>query len=485
MGVQARAWRGTGVAALVAAAVLAGGSPAKAAAVDYPDVQIAAFWNSTQDTTDSLYMSANGVDFQQIGTPFKVVNGHVEGMPSYVQPIRDPGLTYSKTTKTFWISGGYTQWQGGSCRFTPMLASSKDLNSWSCPNSGSATNLVPSVMPASAASQGGGFDSCGTELFVDDNGDGYIVTTLGYFAGFHGGSSADDRMQPYIVKVSGLRAGANKEAQPILTYGRLDPITGLDASGHDWLDPSLYKEGNTYYLSIKKNGVTNQIYSSTDPLANNWKLVCADVVTGYEAPCLTKYKGQYYMYTDKLADYPAGAADGRTGTFVTESGSLTGGWHATRRITTTNVDGRSVPNRHGTVITITDPEAKAVIFRQRERAGYGTYEPGLQGWVTKGSAKYWYDEGIMAVSKEIYDPGSDAWYWLDKDGSKAVNKDVYIPAGDKWVRYDEEGHMRKGLEFRYGAWYYFDPITGEMLKGNVYVPEWGGWHWFDLTTGRG
>ena len=52
-------------------------------------------------------------------------------------------------------------------------------------------------------------------------------------------------------------------------------------------------------------------------------------------------------------------------------------------------------------------------------------ESDYTGWVTQDGEYYWFDSGIMARSKEIYDPGSDAWYWLDADGTMAHDKDVY------------------------------------------------------------
>ena len=41
----------------------------------------------------------------------------------------------------------------------------------------------------------------------------------------------------------------------------------------------------------------------------------------------------------------------------------------------------------------------------------------------------------------------------------------------KWVRYDENGHMIKGWNVQEGNTYYFDLITGAMLKGNVELVE--------------
>lgn len=84
------------------------------------------------------------------------------------------------------------------------------------------------------------------------------------------------------------------------------------------------------------------------------------------------------------------------------------------------------------------------------------------GWVNANGNKYWFDNGVMARGKEIFDPGSNAWYWLDDDGIMAHNKDVYLRSnGGKWVRYDADGHMIKGEQYSTTAghvgWYYFRP----------------------------
>ena len=58
-------------------------------------------------------------------------------------------------------------------------------------------------------------------------------------------------------------------------------------------------------------------------------------------------------------------------------------------------------------------------------------ETPLNGWYEENGCKYWYENGVRQGTegrgKEIYDPGSDGWYWLDAvDGGKmAVGKDVY------------------------------------------------------------
>ena len=118
------------------------------------------------------------------------------------------------------------------------------------------------------------------------------------------------------------------------------------------------------------------------------------------------------------------------------------------------------------------------------------------GWVEENGKKYWYEKGVKQGTtgrgKEIYDPDSDAWYWLDavQGGAMTVSKDVYQesaagqwadkPDGTgKWVRYDAQGHMIKGWSA--DKRYYFDPIYGTMAKGDAVID--GRTYHFDKNTG--
>ncbi len=121
----------------------------------------------------------------------------------------------------------------------------------------------------------------------------------------------------------------------------------------------------------------------------------------------------------------------------------------------------------------------AVTFNGKDyTAKYGE----KNGWVEENGKKYWYEKGVKQGTtgrgKEIHDPDSDAWYWLDavQGGAMTVSKDVYQesaagqwadkPDGTgKWVRYDENGHMVKGWQTTDKGTYYFDLITGAMAKG--------------------
>lgn len=121
----------------------------------------------------------------------------------------------------------------------------------------------------------------------------------------------------------------------------------------------------------------------------------------------------------------------------------------------------------------------------------------LNGMITKDGNEYWYENGILqgleGRGEEIYDPASDAWYWLDsiQGGAVAKSKDVYQESwagayGDngeygKWVRYDENGHMIKGWDTNEDGKYYFEPITGAMAKGTVNIDDTS--YRFDDITG--
>ncbi len=169
------------------------------------------------------------------------------------------------------------------------------------------------------------------------------------------------------------------------------------------------------------------------------------------------------------------------------------------------------------------------------------------GFVEVDGKKYWYEnwekQGVYGDPKniwdttydklergrEIYDPESDGWYWLDAvyDGAAAYGKEVWIPyiyqneddmpdaekrnnannsdegmeefvyqcmvnKTGKWVRYDNNGKMLKGwvpitgdLAKAYpdqaGNTYYYDQWTGTMAKG--YMTLDGVLYHFDENTG--
>jgi len=128
--------------------------------------------------------------------------------------------------------------------------------------------------------------------------------------------------------------------------------------------------------------------------------------------------------------------------------------------------------------------------------------PDTMFWVYIDGREYWYEDwqrqgwdpaNPAYRGKEIYDPESDAWYWLDnvQSGAKAVGKDVYQESlsaypdredgTGKWVRYDKDGKMIKGWHTTASGKYYFEEVTGAMAKGKVTIE--GTEYEFDEVTG--
>ena len=166
---------------------------------------------------------------------------------------------------------------------------------------------------------------------------------------------------------------------------------------------------------------------------------------------------------------------------------------------------------------------------------FRTGEDGKLYWYENGIRQGTYDDpkGVLGDGtvrgREIYDPATDAWYWLDSvyGGAKACGKEVWIPyiyqgedsftdaeifqnsqASDnglqqfvenairlktgKWVRYDENGKMLKGWVTIDGALaecypdqagntYYYDHKTGLMAKGTITLD--GVTYHFDEVSG--
>ena len=140
-----------------------------------------------------------------------------------------------------------------------------------------------------------------------------------------------------------------------------------------------------------------------------------------------------------------------------------------------------------------EPKVDAEPAEDNVKEDAATYDaPPENGWYQEypGGPWYWYENGVRQGTtgrgKEIYDPKSDAWYWLDavQGGAMTTNKDVYQDSnGGKWVRYDANGHMVKGWNTNEKGTYYFDLVTGAMVKGMCTID--GIPCAFDTTTGIG
>lgn len=171
-------------------------------------------------------------------------------------------------------------------------------------------------------------------------------------------------------------------------------------------------------------------------------------------------------------------------------------------------------------------QARNLVWQLGENGKYYWYEQDIRQGTIQDTKGVWGDGTIRG--REIYDPTSNGWYWLDAcyNGAKATGKEVWMPyvyqnekewnASDieavarnsegqmqqvietitagcgKWVRYDDEGKMYKGWYAVTGAEaerypeqagniYYYDMVTGLMAKGTVCID--GVNYTFDLVTG--
>lgn len=106
------------------------------------------------------------------------------------------------------------------------------------------------------------------------------------------------------------------------------------------------------------------------------------------------------------------------------------------------------------------------------------------GW--DAGHEHWYDSGVMARSKEFYDPADGSWYYADTEGSIVRDADLWLDSdGGKWVHYDRDGRMVHGEWHDARGWYYFD-ASGKMAHGTTWISTGEGsgkWVYYDQVTG--
>lgn len=498
---------------LTAASVLLAGSvvfptaTVKADNSDSADIMVGTFFTSEEDTTDTLYWSTDGVNFYYLSEAYTdaTPNDNTTGKIKYTaqdeaeynakypnpngrapfdrndQTLHDPSIIYRDGY--FWMLSGNTT-NDGYLEF--MVGFSKDLVRWSYPTQ---LKVKAPVNIEGTDRTGGVADMVAPDFMVDDDGTVYIVASLGYYASKHGGNPEEDQMQPYLIKVNGLTVHGNidtdREAYATATLDapklislpcRLTRATAAD----DHIDGSLVKENGYYYLSIKENGVTNEIFRIADINKCNdtsaWEQVSDDVITGYEGPCLTKYNNEYFMYVDRLSTYTpvdAAEANGSAGMYVIKASSKTTGqldkytgWleenvrelvmhdangnvrsavdsGKTAQGTSNGFEGKTYnAARHGTVITVTGTAA-ATVRKLAASANAQVYNAHKNdstdsiGWSNSG----WYKKESYRAPKL---GGKVVNFWYENDVRQGVNltnanyrgKEIYDPAADAWCWLD-------------------------------------------------
>lgn len=198
-----------------------------------------------------------------------------------------------------------------------MISYSSDLITWTAPEgegllSNDSTKGV-TVESQPRNNNGGGFDIVAPEWFLDSDNNVYIIVSCGYYGAFHGNPTVD-QMDPYIIKVDQLSAtgiasdgpaGTNYKWPQGLVF-KASPAKKMTSvmnatGGADYIDGSITKDGGTYYLYYKRDGVYIDVYSTTDLMADNWTCEGKGLgSTSYEGPCTIKFNNQYMLYADQV-----------------------------------------------------------------------------------------------------------------------------------------------------------------------------------------
>lgn len=238
-------------------------------------------------------------------------------------------------------------------------------------------------------------------------------------------------------------------------------------------DKTRFAAGTSVTATITPNGTTYELTKVVYDDGSENKDVTSELKNGCEYTFTMP--ANHVKIEATFGEAPSTEPETRTAHGAAEKTTIT----AMAVFTCTDKNCASAQFVDATVKQTSGVTTAAVNFNGKDyTAKYGE----KNGWVEENGKKYWYEKGVKQGTtgrgKEIYDPDSDAWYWLDavQGGAMTVNKDVYQesaagqwadkPDGTgKWVRYDENGHMVKGWQTTDKGTYYFDLITGAMAKG--------------------
>ena len=235
-----------------------------------------------------------------------------------------------------------------------------------------------------------------------------------------------------------------------------------------------FAEGTEVTATFKPNGTTYVLTDAIYYVGNTGENITQKVLNNNYTYTFTM-PANYVKFEATFGEAPSTEPETRTVHGAAEKTTIT----AMAVFTCTDKNCASAQFVDATVKQTSGVTTATVTFNGKDyTAKYGE----KNGWVEENGKKYWYENGVKQGTegrgKEIYDPDSDAWYWLDavQGGAMTVSKDVYQesaagqwadkPDGTgKWVRYDENGHMVKGWQTTDKGTYYFDLITGAMAKG--------------------
>lgn len=328
------------------------------------EILLSAFFTSNEDTSPYIYTSVDGINFDDPANvkPNSIVDDDIP-TSLYGKGHRDPSIMYRNGY--FWLIGGFGTDKKNNAYFSVMY--SKDLYTWSANK-----NIKIPVAYNPYSTKTFFHDGCAPEWFQDTDGSLYILLTAGdMYSETEVNLGENGKLYPYITKVTDLQPniasdGTLKAAH--ITTGTAKEMKLNTVIKYSQRDSFLYKENGIYYFYARYyEPYTVQVWTSTS-LTGTWTLFDKDVYnrpmsSAYsfrqiEANCLVKFKGKYILYGDKY--------DSRDGDLGVNGGQMQysfsdnlGNFIAPK----STIGPRGL--RHGTVINVSDPEAKKVIWNYR------------------------------------------------------------------------------------------------------------------------
>ena len=347
------------------------------------------------------------------------------------------------------------------------------------------------------------------------------VEVIGYVSSW-GSSPLPSRMYVSEVNIHSI-AVSPKECQKYVTYESSDP--SVISVTNDGLLTALKVGKSTITIKCGSQELlskTIEVYAlDPESVSLNYNQLDLHVGTGNQL--------QAYILPDYANQTVTWQSSDQSVATVDNKGRVTGKSVGRATITATTSNGLTAT----CVVNVTENQPACTVF----------------GFCTYNGKKYWYEDskrqgvygdpknikgldpvlGMIERGREIYDPVSDGWYWLDAiyDGAAAFGKEVWMPyiyqdedkwddatirknannadegmkeyvyqcmknKTGKWVRYDEKGKMLKGwvkIENRLaelypeqkGNVYYYDHYTGLMAKGWITID--GTLYHFNEITG--
>ena len=272
--------------------------------IERGDLWVATFFGGEDDWTDSLFVSDDCETFRKIGE-----------VPT---ERRDPSIMWHEGR--FWVITSLNECDGNLWLWT---SSSSDLDTWSEPQRHGPFPLDP--LPDAG---GASCDVVAPEWFRDDDGSVHIIFSCGWWGANHG-ARWDDHMQAYVADVDVLSFDGTHD---VLRIDNGCHRMSLNMDGDDRIDGYAVRAGGSVWVTIKRHGLTAEVWRNDNLVADGWELVRGKALYGFEGFCVTGLGNGLCMFADGVpyvepygtrrwvADALDGAWEERPLHFVDEAG---------------------------------------------------------------------------------------------------------------------------------------------------------------------